>query len=380
MHEDRRPPLGVIGRIVAFALACRLLQLQWGQYWYDWAYYTDSTWWGIWTRWDATAYVLLAQEGYHPHSVAPDIAAFVSRFPPLYPGLMAGVSALTGLALPVAGIAIACGASAVGSVFLYRWAQIRLGSGRLAGWAVVFFNVFPTAFFMGMPYSESLFACLAILALYGLAARRYVFGGIAAGAAVLTRMLGVALIPAFAWAAWQEWRAGNRSPRTLLPLAGPVIGELVLMTFHWVQFGSPFNAVHAYALAPSPMLRMWPFFDVWDDARELWGAWQLGHLNELFFVRYGWDPVLTVMALGLVAIAWRHRWLAATEAVYALAYVTIYTSFQYNFSAARYLLGVVPLYLGLARLPLPVRFVLLVASTFLVFYFIRLYVWTMTAF
>jgi hypothetical protein len=375
---ESRLPAAVLWRIVGFALICRFLQLQWGEFWFDWAYYTDATWYGIWTKWDATAYELIATEGYQPWSVGPDITAFISRFPPLYPGLIAALAFLTGWPPPVAGMLIASVASAVGSVFLYKWACLRTGSPRPAAWAVVFFNVFPTAFFMGMPYSEGLFACLAIVALYGLAAGRYVLGGVAAGAAVLTRMLGVALIPAFAWQAWREWRTGERAWRKLLPLAGPVIGELVLMGFHWIQFGSPFNAMHAYALPPSPMHRKWPLYDLWDDGRELWGAWMSGHLDERFFIRFGWDPLLTVLVL--LVVAWRRRWLAIPETLYSVVYVAIFTSFRFNFSSVRYLIGVAPLYLVLALLHLRLRVLVLAASLVTLLYFIRLYVWTVAGF
>jgi hypothetical protein len=371
------PPLlwPTVLRLVLVALACRLVQLQWGEYWFDWAYYTDATRYGIWNRWDATAYELIAAEGYQPHSVPPDIAAFISRFPPLFPGLMAAVTALTGWPLPVSGMAVASAASAAGSVFLYQWVLARTGEPSRSWWAVWFFNCFPTAFFMGMPYSESLFACLAIVALYGLAARRYVLGGVAAGAAVLTRMLGVALVPAFAWAAWQEWRHGERAWRRLVPLAGPLIGEGALMAFQWVQFGSPFHALTAYALPPSPMHRRWPFFDLWDDGTVLWRAWTAGGLDGPLFIRYGIDPLGTVLVLGLLAVAWRRRWLTTAEGLYAVLYIAIFTSFQFNFSSVRYLLAIGPLYLAMAHLPRVCLPLLFGGSVVTLGLFTRWYVW-----
>jgi hypothetical protein len=226
-----------------------------------------------------------------------------------------------------------------------------------------------------MPYSESLFACLAIVALYGLAARRYVLGGVAAGAAVLTRMLGVALVPAFAWAAWQEWRHGERAWRRLVPLAGPLIGEGALMAFQWVQFGSPFHALTAYALPPSPMHRRWPFFDLWDDGTVLWRAWTAGGLDGPLFIRYGIDPLGTVLVLGLLAVAWRRRWLTTAEGLYAVLYIAIFTSFQFNFSSVRYLLAIGPLYLAMAHLPRVCLPLLFGGSVVTLGLFTRWYVW-----
>jgi hypothetical protein len=75
---------------------------------------------------------------------------------------------------------------------------------------VVFLLIFPTAYFLHIGYTESLFLALTCAAF--LAARRGHWGraGLAGGLAALTRVNGLVLIPSLAADAWTEWRAGHR--------------------------------------------------------------------------------------------------------------------------------------------------------------------------
>jgi hypothetical protein len=127
-----------------------------------------------------------------------------------YPLLPAAI-ALVRLVVPdlVAPILVSTVALAAAVLLLYRVVAAELGD-RLAFRAVVFLLIFPTAYYLHIGYTESLFLALACGAF--LAARRASWGraGLAGGLAALTRVNGLVLLPSLAAEAWTEWRADRR--------------------------------------------------------------------------------------------------------------------------------------------------------------------------
>jgi hypothetical protein len=366
--------------VVLFALAVRV--------WVDWYaihnappyQFAGPSWVQLWFRYDATVYGLIAAEGYHPASVSPGDAACFSRFPPLLPMLSRGLWTLTGMPPSWCATVISIAASLVGSVAMLHWVTLAAGSVAVGLWAVAFLNLFPTSFLLATPNSEGLFVAAACLAVLGLRSRRWAMAGLAGGAAVLTRTLGVALLPAFAWSAWQLWRSGDLRRRPLLWLAVPFLAMGGLTVFHWWSFGSPFNQVQAYTRWPLAMVPRFPFFDIWDDLRTMVEAWLDGQLNEGIMLRVGWDGLHALAALGLIGWGSRKGWLTNAEALAGFCYIAVFSTYMWNFSSTRYLSALPMLPLVLARLPLLLRVPLLLASAWSLPYCIRMFLCGFCAF
>src|SRR6476646_9061570 len=102
---------------------------------------------GIWNRWDATQYLKIAQEGY----VAAGDDRFLIVFFPLYPALVALMQVVVRDYLLSAFIVSGIASIAAGLVFR---ALVRLDhSERTAQLAVVFLFIFPTSYFLHIPYT-----------------------------------------------------------------------------------------------------------------------------------------------------------------------------------------------------------------------------------
>ncbi len=152
-----------------------------------------------WRNWDGHWFALIAQMGYFER---PTTAFF-----PLYPLLLAGVSWFLDGQIELAGVLISNVALLGALVLLHQLVQLDF-SRAVARRTLLYLAIFPTAYYLGAVYSESLFLLLSVGSLY--AARRdkwWVAGGLGFLAA-LTRSQGILLlIPlAILFVRQQGWR------------------------------------------------------------------------------------------------------------------------------------------------------------------------------
>ena len=211
----------------------------------------------VWARWDSAWFLRIAEHGYASAANAP-------AFFPLYPGLVGVLGRALGGHFVLAGVIVSFAAALGAFVLLHRLAEERLGYGG-ARRAVLYLAVFPMTLFLQAVYSESMFLLLA-LATFVLAERgRFVPAAVAAGLALLTRPLGIALLPSLALFAW---RARDRV-RALASLAlVPVVFAAYPLGLAW-QVGDPWAFLRAeldplWARDLSPL---GPLGGLWDGLR-----------------------------------------------------------------------------------------------------------------
>lgn len=166
-----------------------------------------ATFWEQWRHWDTNFYVQIATEGYTNRQ---EMAFF-----PLYPLLIRGVMALTTSPI-IAGMIISNIAELVMFVVLYRLVEEDFGKERAFN-TVLFFSIFPSAFFFSGVYTESLFLCLSILTFYQIRHGRWLIAGVVAAFAGLTRPDGVYLAIPFCYEYLSRiWQRENLSARMVL--------------------------------------------------------------------------------------------------------------------------------------------------------------------
>ncbi|MEP6758974.1 MAG: mannosyltransferase family protein [Actinomycetota bacterium] len=250
-------------------------------------------------RQDAQWFLRLATTGYSPgdHSAA---------FFPGFPVSMRLVHLLPGVGPLAAGVVVANVAAFSALLLLHALTRYELGDGA-ARRAVLFTALFPTAFFLYAPYTESLFL-LASIATFWFARRdRWVLAAAAGAVAAATRSVGILLILAL----WVEAIAQQRRDgRALLPrlAAAAAVALGPLLYFGWWQ---------------------WRYGDFWAplDAQRAWrpgGAHQpveviVGALQFAWRYQSWWLLDVTVVALAVTGVALAVRRIPLTYIVYASA-------------------------------------------------------------
>jgi hypothetical protein len=172
---------------------------------------------GVWQRFDAIHYLRIATGGYS----ALDLFAF----PPLYPWLVRLIGSLLSGNMLLGAMVVS---NAAGLLLLVVLHDLITGDDLgldVAGRSLVYLVAFPTAFFLLVPYTESLFMLLCVIALREARRERWAVASLAAFSAALTRLAGLTLVLVLAvemlrCADWDPRRLGIRAAFVLSPAVG----------------------------------------------------------------------------------------------------------------------------------------------------------------
>jgi hypothetical protein len=258
-------------------------------------------------RWDAVWYLSIADSGYGGAD-SPRAAFF-----PLYPLAIRGVGELGGGsrgALLVAAYVVALIALLAALYLLHKLVALELGR-RVAASTVMLLCAFPASFFLGAPYSESLFLLASVGAVYAARTGAWHWAGVAAAAASGTRSAGVLLlVPLLVLYLYgpRQDRAGERPPQprrgwlgSLRPVHA-VRGDaawLLLAPAALAAYMAYLGAAHGEPLAFSSVQEFWsrdfagPLGGAWEGLVAAWaGARQLlsGSRETVYFTGAAGDP------------------------------------------------------------------------------------------
>ncbi|MET9663958.1 hypothetical protein ABZY19_01175 [Streptomyces sp. NPDC006475] len=176
-------------------------------------------------RWDSLWYTRVAEHGYDFTLQAPDGRSLSGMaFFPLLPWLEEGLSAVSPLSLPDAGLVVSALASVAAAWGIHAVASHvhgpRAGLVLVGLWAAL-----PVGIVQSMAYSESLFVALAAWSLYSVLTGRWITAGLLSLLAGLTRPIGLAVCAALIVAALLATADSLRTRRRLPdPVAAMAVG------------------------------------------------------------------------------------------------------------------------------------------------------------
>ena len=270
-----------------------------------------------WDRWDAPHYTDLAVFGYMAndpgtlHQVGyqqlypGDLDLYIVFFP-LFPWLVGAVNAVVGWPA-MSAILVSTVASLFVAPLLYRLVAVDLGH-RIGLFSAGFLLIFPTAYFLHVGYTESLFLALTFGSLWLGRIGRWWGAGILGLLAALTRINGLILVPALAIEAWLQWRREGRvRPEWFVAPALVAAGFAIYLAVNWGVYGDPLAFTDIQRDHWFKELK-WP----WEGIASVTGWFADVNLNNALL--YGWAEFVAII-VGAVAtlvtiVLWRPSWSA----------------------------------------------------------------------
>ncbi|MFJ3233476.1 hypothetical protein [Streptomyces sp. NPDC086787] len=179
---------------------------------------------GVWamiaTEWDSRWYLGIAAHGY-THELGTLYDANNLAFFPLYPMLVRAVAVVTPGSRASTGLGVAVVASLLAAWGVFAVGE-RLHGRRVGILLTTLWAAFPVGLVEWMTYTESLFCALTAWTLHALLGRHWVWAGVGACLAGLTRPTGIAVAAAVTVAALLSLRRGF----SLRALAGALLAPL----------------------------------------------------------------------------------------------------------------------------------------------------------
>jgi Dolichyl-phosphate-mannose-protein mannosyltransferase len=291
-----------------------------------------------WHRWDAPHYTDVAIWGYmaqdpgtlsypgYRQDFPGDLDLYIVFFP-LFPWLTAAVNAV--IAAPVAAaFVVSTVASGFVAPMLYRLVRADLGA-SVARWSAGLLLIFPTAYFLHIGYTESLFLALSFATLWLARTNRWWVAGALGALAALTRINGLVLIPALAVEAWLQWRVHRRvEVAPMVAMAAVAIGFAVYLGVNLMVYGDPF--------AFSEIQRSHWFKDLsppWEGIGGMIDRTADSDADVAFMI--GWMELLFT-GLGLAATVATALWLRPTWATWMAGNWLLIVSTGFVMSVPRY--------------------------------------------
>jgi Gpi18-like mannosyltransferase len=252
---------------------------------------------GSWLRWDTICYLLIAETGYTAH---PGLTVW----PPLYPALVRLLSYLFGSSL-LAALVISSLAAWLAFFLLYLLVADSHDEGT-ARKTLFFYVVYPLAFFLVAGYTESLFLALVLGSLLLARKKAWVWAGILAALATLTRNQGILLSAVLLWEGLLQYREehGLQRKESLEVLFASSLPVLTFGAFAVYIH----NGLHAG----------WP----WETLAAIWGQytgfpWEgiIGNIKQLLTLPVSedlyWLPANVIdlflaILIPLVLVTYRH--------------------------------------------------------------------------
>lgn len=192
----------------------------------------------FWQRWDAHWYLGIADHGYYYKPNEYSSTAFF----PLYPLLIQAVTFLTHGNPAIIGILLSSLFTFLSCLLLFYLAKELWNNKETAFRSALFLLIFPTAFFLISPYTESLFLLLSLASFYCAHKQKWFFAILSGIFLTATRTTGILIILPLLLLYFEHHPFSLKNVLTpkFLGLFLIPIGLLVFATGMWAQFGDPF--------------------------------------------------------------------------------------------------------------------------------------------
>lgn len=260
-------------------------------------------WLVTWANFDGVHYLTIMEKGYFG-------TGLIQAFFPFYPALSKAMT--LGFIDPVVASLVVSNLSFIALLFvLYYYTAFHTDTNQ-AKWLLIALLLFPTAFFFGAVYTESLFLLLVVASLWSAERRQWLLAGLFAALASYTRLVGIFLIPALFAELLQSQLALSvaKNPSISKNSISQITTQLLSPTFWLTIIRKRTTALIGIAMGSfGLLLYMWYLQNIFDDSFYFY------HVQSEF--GSGRQESL----ISIPQVAWRYLKILATYRPFDLKYV-----------------------------------------------------------
>ncbi len=200
--------------------------------------YLSNPWFWSWINFDGEHYLSIAQMGYQP---------LTYFFFPIFPVVSRFIGNLIGggfFNLALAGLVVSNVSFFVALIGLWKLAKMEFDK-TIANYTVLLLLLFPTSYYFGSYYTESIFLAVIVWSFYMIRKDKWMYAGTLGGISTAIRIIGVALLPSFAIEMWQRKR------KNFLMFLGTILvplGILIYMYYLNIKTGDPLNFLNTISI------------------------------------------------------------------------------------------------------------------------------------
>lgn len=326
--------------------------------------YTEYFYLLPWANFDGEHYMSIAMQGYH---------SLEQAFFPLYPMLIfLGKWLLPNnfVSTAVVGLLISNLAFIAALIMLYK--LVRLDYSEKISWmTIVLILIFPTAFYFGALYTESLFLFLSVATFYFSRKEKWWLAGIFGLLASSTRVFGILLLPTLLLDLLME----KKSVKLWYPILIIPLGLIIYMIYLYMTLGDPLAFYNLQSIIGEHRQKGIILFPqvVYRYLNILFHYQKIDIFLATFLLEF--FSTLLFFCLPFYGILKKVRWSYIFYSLISLILPTIQGSFS---SGARYVLVIFPVFIILAliveKFPYYIKILFIVCSVILLILFTSLFI------
>ncbi len=226
-----------VGLIIAVFFAIKFIPLQKDFLGGGMANYLTNPFLWSWANFDGEHYLAIAREGYLP---------LTYFFFPLYPIVIRFFSLIFGQSILnylISGLFVSHVSLFLGMIGFYKLTGLDYRS-SVSKLAIILLLIFPTSFYFGSLYTESIFFALSVWSFFFARKRKWLIAGVLAGFAGATRIIGLALIAGLLVEWWNYSKADKDKKKAITSLSSILVSFLGIgsyLYYIYARTGDPFN-------------------------------------------------------------------------------------------------------------------------------------------
>lgn len=293
-----------------------------------------SSFLGLLSRWDAESFLWIAQNGYTSEGPKRYLLVFL----PFYP-LCTAATAVIFRDYVLSGFIVSTLASLAAALFLRLLVRLDHPE-KTAQAAVVFLFIFPTSYFLHIPYTEGLFIALVIGSFWAARTEKWLAAGMLGALACFTRVNGVVLLPALLFEVWEQYRVRREFDRRWTAVLIAPAGFLAYLAINYSVTGNFLMFLTYQRENWYKYLRL-PYYGIMEKVNTFLeqapGAANMYGLQELVFI---------VIGLLFIILGWKH--MRNSYRAWMVLNWLLFISTSFILSVPRYTLTLFPIFILMA--------------------------------